>query len=73
MLHKGSPRQQRIKKSVGRTSRNVKVNLSSSLAASHETEVVGDQLDENLRMKNFHNAWVKIESTIKVKHSISLL
>ncbi|XP_024969052.1 origin of replication complex subunit 3 [Cynara cardunculus var. scolymus] len=69
---RGSTRQQRIKKSVGRTCRNVKVNLSSSLAASHEAEVVGDQLDENLRMKNFHNAWVKIESTIKdVLHNIN--
>ncbi|KAI3757293.1 hypothetical protein L6452_04827 [Arctium lappa] len=72
VLHKGSTRQQHIKKSVGSTSRNVKVNLSSSLAASHEAEVVGDQLHENLRMKNFHNAWVKIESTIKdVLHNIN--
>ncbi|XP_076894381.1 origin of replication complex subunit 3-like [Bidens hawaiensis] len=73
VLHKASNSQQHnVRKPVGRTSRKVKVNLSSSLAATDESEVFdNDQLHNNSRMKNFHNAWVKIESTIKdVLHNI---
>ncbi|PWA68135.1 origin recognition complex subunit 3 [Artemisia annua] len=72
VLHKASDCQQRVKKPVGRSSRKVKVNLSASLATSDEGEMQDDQLHENSRMKNFHNAWVKIESTIKdVLHNIN--
>lgn len=67
MLHKASKPQEHVRKSVGRTGRKVKVNLSSSLAASDESQVLDDQMHNNTRMKNFHDAWVKIESTIKVK------
>ena len=66
VLHKASTCQHRVKKPVGRSSRKVKVNLSASLATSDEGEISDDQLHENLRMKIFHDSWVKIESTIKV-------
>ncbi|PWA31077.1 origin recognition complex subunit 3 [Artemisia annua] len=72
VLHKASDCQQRVKKPVGRSSRKVKVNLSASLATSDEGEMQDDHLHENSRVKNFHNAWVKIESTIKdVLHNIN--
>ncbi|KAF5766369.1 putative origin recognition complex, subunit 3 [Helianthus annuus] len=72
VLHKASNSQQHARKPVGRTSRKVKVNLSSSLAASDESQLLDDQLHKNSRMKNFHDAWVKIESTIKdVLHNIN--
>ncbi|KAD6796673.1 hypothetical protein E3N88_07569 [Mikania micrantha] len=64
--------QQHARKSVGRTSRKAKVNLSSSLAASDESERLDDQMRKDSRMKNFHSAWMKIESTIKdVLHNIN--
>lgn len=65
VLHKASPPQHRAKKSSGKTRRSVKVNLSPSLDNNHEFEVLEDQSDDNLKMKNFHNAWMTIESTIK--------
>ncbi|KAI3762147.1 hypothetical protein L1987_52570 [Smallanthus sonchifolius] len=72
VLHKASNSQQHVRKSVGRTSRKVKVSLASSLAASDESELSDDQLHNNSRMKNFHNAWVKIECTVKdVLHNIN--
>ncbi|GJX68657.1 origin of replication complex subunit 3 isoform X1, partial [Tanacetum coccineum] len=73
VLHKASTCQQRVKKPVAeRSSRKVKVNLSASLATSDEGEMLDHQLHDNSRMKNFHNAWVKIESTIKdVLHNIN--
>ncbi|KAL7585041.1 origin of replication complex subunit 3 isoform X1 [Lactuca sativa] len=65
VLHKASPRQHPAKKSAGKARRSVKVNLSASLDNNHEAELLDDQSHENLRMKNFHNAWMTIESTIK--------
>lgn len=73
VMHKASTCQQRVKKSAARASRKVKVNLSASLATSDETEVCDNQLHKNSRMKIFHEAWTKIESTIKVNFTISLL
>nr|XP_043615646.1 origin of replication complex subunit 3-like [Erigeron canadensis] len=72
VLHKASTCQQRVTKSVGRTSRKVKVNLSASLATSDEDDVSDDRVHEIMRMKNFHEAWMKIELTIKdVLHNIN--
>ncbi|KAL4557546.1 hypothetical protein LXL04_035728 [Taraxacum kok-saghyz] len=67
VLHKASPRQHHAKKPVGKTRRSVKVDLSTSLNNSnnHEAEGPNDESHENLRMKNFHNSWLTIESTIK--------
>nr|XP_043613593.1 origin of replication complex subunit 3-like [Erigeron canadensis] len=65
VLHKASTCQQHVTKSVGKRSRKVKVNLSASLATSDEDDVSDDRVNEITRMKNFHEAWVKIESTIK--------
>ncbi|KAK9053822.1 hypothetical protein SSX86_024897 [Deinandra increscens subsp. villosa] len=71
VLHKALASQQHVRKSGGRGSRKVKTNLSSSLAASDESQLLDDQLHENSKMKIFDNAWVKIESTIKdVLHNI---
>ncbi|XP_071712090.1 origin of replication complex subunit 3 [Rutidosis leptorrhynchoides] len=72
VMHKASTCQQRAKKSGARAIRKVKVNLSASLVNSDETEVSDNQLHENSRMKNFHEAWTKFESTIKdVLHNIN--
>ncbi|KAI7739648.1 hypothetical protein M8C21_027763, partial [Ambrosia artemisiifolia] len=72
VLHKASSSQQHVRKPVGRTSRKVKLNLSSSLAATDESQLLDDPLHNDSRMKIFHHAWVKIDSTIKdVLHNIN--
>ncbi|KAI7736117.1 hypothetical protein M8C21_004342 [Ambrosia artemisiifolia] len=72
VLHKASNSQQHVRKPVGRTSRKVKLNLSSSLAATDESQLLDDPLHNDSRMKKFHHAWVKIDSTIKdVLHNIN--